>query len=282
MPRHESQEVRLTARGRPSSGASWTHASSRSAAPAPVRSEAAPAGASPSGHSGVQLGPFVITALAVAALFAAPAAGQTPPAVTPSAQPPLNEEFVALQADRVVNDEKAGSITAEGAVEARYKGRTLRAGRLVYDFNTRRIRASGGVQITDPDGLVRSAEEMELDEEFNEGVATNLNGTTSDYVGMVGADFGPNFGARVRFRLDDENYSLTRLDASVRATVGALSGNVRYFNIDETLRPGDPSEEIRGDATLRLNKNWSVGVGLQRDLDSDISLSQNLRLLYED
>jgi LPS-assembly protein len=86
----------------------------------------------------------------------------------------------------------------------------------------------------------------------------------------------------VRFRLDDENYSLTRLDASVRATVGALSGHVRYFNIDETLRPGDPSEEVRGDVTWKVTDNWSVGVGLQRDLDSDISLSQNLRLLYQD
>lgn len=723
MPREDAQEIRLSARGRPSSASGW---------PAST--------ASP-----LSSGPIVITALAVAALLTTPAAGQTPPSTAPLAQPPGGEEYVALQADRVINDEKTGVITAEGAVEARYKGRTLRAGKLVYDFQTRRIRASGGVQITDPDGLVRSADEMDLDEEFNEGVAanfgavfpgggvaaatgairredgrnelrdaiytacpicktgegpgptwtlsarravqdpnskmieyrdavlqfgnvpvvylpyfahpdpsagprsgfltpdlgrnrrlgffyeqpyywrigpdqdmtliprvhsqinpllgfeyrkrfwsgevefdgsitserdfdgagqrfgddswrghlfgegafrvndfwtwgfglerasddlylrrydlpgagdargpfvgdtlrlisqayaigqsgstyanfsvisyqglretdstanlpvvlpfaevehvmrdplldgqlklqasaaslvrtdgggidsarasagfdwrrddivgpglvvgsyaqaradayrisdvvpgqttaleravglagvelrypmvrrdvgltaivepivsasfassggndpliinedsqafelddsnlfrpnvapnydlwepgpavsaglrgtlrtddggqltaaigrrwrseaeprfgvaTNLNGTASDYVGVVGADFGSNFGARVRFRLDDENYSLTRLDASVRATVGALSGQVRYFNIDETLRPGDPSEEVRADVSWRVTDRWSVGMGLQRDLDSDISLSQNLRLLYQD
>jgi LPS-assembly protein len=114
------------------------------------------------------------------------------------------------------------------------------------------------------------------------GVATNLNGTESDFVGAVSADLGPGFGAKVRFRLDDQNYSLTRIDASVRAAVGALSGSVRYFNIDDTLRPGDPSEEVRADASWQFNKNWSVGFGLQRDLDSDITLSQNVRLLYED
>jgi LPS-assembly protein len=114
------------------------------------------------------------------------------------------------------------------------------------------------------------------------GVSTNLDGTESDYVGVVSADLGPSFGARVRFRLDDESYDLTRIDAAVRAAVGAVSADVRYFDIDDALRPGAPSQEIRGNLAWKFDRNWTVGVGVQRDLDSDITLSQNVRLLYED
>lgn len=120
------------------------------------------------------LAPAMIGALAAATLLATPSMALAQPAAPPAADLPAADDVVALQADRVVNDDNTGILTAEGAVEARYQGRTLRAAKLTYDRNTRRIRASGGVQITDPDGMVRSAEEMDLDETLNEGVATRF------------------------------------------------------------------------------------------------------------
>lgn len=137
---------------------------------------------------------------------------------------------------------------------------------------------------TDDGGTVSASfgRRWRADNEPAFGVITNLSGTESDYVGMVSADLGASFGARVRFRLDDQNYSLTRLDASARGAIGPFSADVRYFNLDETLRPGDPSQEVRANAAYKFDRNWSVGVGLQRDLDSDITLSQNLRLSYQD
>jgi LPS-assembly protein len=90
--------------------------------------------------------------------------------------PPAAEQpaFVVLEADSLTNDETSETITAEGSVEARYQGRILRADRLIYDLKSRRIRAQGKVEIIDPDGAVRYAEEMEVDEDLNTGVAAGF------------------------------------------------------------------------------------------------------------
>jgi LPS-assembly protein len=97
-------------------------------------------------------------------------------AFSQEATPPVFDQptYVVLEADSLINDEQGQTITAEGAVEARYQGRVLRADRLVYDLKTRRISAQGGVEIVDPDGQVRQAEEMEVDEDLNTGLATGF------------------------------------------------------------------------------------------------------------
>ncbi len=82
---------------------------------------------------------------------------------------------VLLEADELVNDEAAGTITATGNVEARYEGRTLRADRVVYDLKKRTVRAQGRVEILDADGTVRFAEDVEVDEALNAGVATQFS-----------------------------------------------------------------------------------------------------------
>ncbi|TPW02099.1 MAG: hypothetical protein FD124_3513 [Alphaproteobacteria bacterium] len=96
------------------------------------------------------------------------AAAQERPAVS-SDQP-----VVVLEADTLVKDDATQTITAEGNVEARYQGRTLRTKRLIYNLVDNTIRAQGGVEIIDPDGTVRYADEVEVDERLDTGVATGF------------------------------------------------------------------------------------------------------------
>jgi LPS-assembly protein len=111
---------------------------------------------------------------------------------------------------------------------------------------------------------------------------TNLDDETSDWVTTASVDLGSHLQGDVRARISDKNLALVRLDASVRASVWRISTDARYFEVDKSLRPNDPSREIRGGVGVRLTDRWSVSYSLQRDLDSDITLSQNMHLVYRD
>src|SRR5688572_25645058 len=96
--------------------------------------------------------PFGWAALAAAvAVTVAPAAiaQEQVTAPSPTAQ---QTDRVLLEADQLIDDQQARAITAEGDVQIRYQGRTMRADRLVYDLNTGSIRAIGNVQIVLEDG----------------------------------------------------------------------------------------------------------------------------------
>ncbi len=83
-------------------------------------------------------------------------------------------DLVLLEADTLIDDPEAGVIIAEGDVQARYQGRTLRADRLEYRLETGSIRATGGVELIEADGSVQYAEDMQVDEGLSLGVATEL------------------------------------------------------------------------------------------------------------
>lgn len=111
---------------------------------------------------------------------------------------------------------------------------------------------------------------------------TNLNDTSSDWVTAASADFGSHFAGNVRARFSDKDLALVRLDAAIRASVWRITTDARYFEVDKSLRPNDPSREIRGGVGVKVTDHWSASYSLQRDLDSDITLSQNLHVIYRD
>lgn len=84
-------------------------------------------------------------------------------------------ESVVVEADDIVNDDVNQEIIATGNVIVEYAGRTLRADRLVYRLETRRIYAQGNVQIFDPDGTQRFADEIDVDENLLDGFASNFS-----------------------------------------------------------------------------------------------------------
>src|SRR5262245_35221133 len=103
--------------------------------------------------------PFGWAALAAAlAVTASPAAlAQTQTASTVPTSAEQAGEQVLLEADQVTDDEAARTITAEGNVQVRYQGRTMRADRLVYNLDSGVIQAIGNVQIVLEDGTVTYA-----------------------------------------------------------------------------------------------------------------------------
>jgi len=115
-----------------------------------------------------------------AALAAALAVSVSPAALAQTAQPagpaaPAEQaETVLLEADEVINDETARTVTAQGDVQVRYQGRTMRADRLVYNLDSGEIRAIGNVQVVMEDGTTTYADEVVADEEMNVGAAREL------------------------------------------------------------------------------------------------------------
>ncbi len=113
-------------------------------------------------------------ASAVVALSAgATAAAQTPAPPAPAAA--ANSEDIYLRADTVTEDRANLIMTAEGNVEVRVGERTLKTDRLIYDENKRTMRAQGRVEITNIDGSVQFADEIEVDDEFRNGFATRFS-----------------------------------------------------------------------------------------------------------
>jgi lipopolysaccharide assembly outer membrane protein LptD (OstA) len=71
-------------------------------------------------------------ALLAHAAHAQPAAAPGAAAAQAPSADGLAQDELYMEADRLTRDDKQGVTTAEGAVEIRYQGRTLRADRVVY------------------------------------------------------------------------------------------------------------------------------------------------------
>ncbi|CAN7351397.1 LPS assembly protein LptD [Phenylobacterium sp. LjRoot219] len=106
----------------------------------------------------------------------------------PSAEAPspdgLADDELYLEADRLTRDDKNGRTTAEGSVEIRYQGRTLRADRVVYDEGVEGkpgvIRAFGHVQLINADGTIEFADQLALDDKMSAGVAEGFSARLPD------------------------------------------------------------------------------------------------------
>ena len=120
----------------------------------------------------------------------------------------------------------------------------------------------------------------EADPDF--AVRTNLSGRASDWVGAFQTDLGHNFASTVRFQLDDQTLDVQRLDATVQGAIGRFSASANYYRLNDVLAPGNPSSEISANLGMEIKRGWRMELGLTRDLDSDINLSQDLRAIYED
>lgn len=118
--------------------------------------------------------PFGLAALATALAMSVStvAIAQTPAAVEPVST--AEDANVLLEADEVISDETARTITAQGDVQVRYGERTMRADQLTYNLDTGVIRATGNVQIVLEDGSTTYADAVEADEAMNVGAANEL------------------------------------------------------------------------------------------------------------
>ena len=137
------------------------------------------------GRAGLLAGGALIALAAVAPAMAQTAAPAAPVAM--AEDDGLGARGFYLESDLLIQDDRAQVITAKGDVEVRYRGRTVRAGELVYDIKSGVITARQNVVIIDPSGGVSFADVMILDEELRAGVAEGFSARLANNVKIAAA-----------------------------------------------------------------------------------------------
>ena len=85
-----------------------------------------------------------------------------------------------LEADTLVYDNDANTVTAVGGVQIEYGGNHLVAQRVVYNRKTGRVVASGNVQLVDGDGTKVYSDEIDITDDFANGFVNALRVETTD------------------------------------------------------------------------------------------------------
>lgn len=123
-------------------------------------------------------------ALAQEAAEEGPIVQAQPPAAAPTGG---QDQGYYLEADTVIQDERADTVIAEGDVQIRHQGRTLRAQKVIYDRRSGVVTAVGDVIIIEADGTVAYADEVVLDEALQAGVAKGFAARLPDDI-KIAAD----------------------------------------------------------------------------------------------
>jgi LPS-assembly protein len=113
-------------------------------------------------------GAFVPLAYAALSGASANAAGNGIPSGSNQEAP------VDLEADHLVHDEATQTVTAKGNVELVQNGRILKADEVSYNLQTDRVRASGNVVLSEPDGTTYFVDFVELTDDMKNGFVKGL------------------------------------------------------------------------------------------------------------
>ena len=85
-----------------------------------------------------------------------------------------------LEADTLIYDNNDDTVTASGGVKIDYGGNKLVANQVTYDRRSRRLIASGDVQIVDPEGTTVYSETIDITDDFGDGFVNTLRVETVD------------------------------------------------------------------------------------------------------
>ena len=131
----------------------------------------------------------LLAGAAWAILCAGGAHAQAPAASAPAAPSAdgLQKGEMYMEADEVIRDDDAGRTTANGNIEVRYEGRTLRADKLIYDDKTGVIHAYGHIVTINTDGSSEFSDEIVLDENMAAGVALGFSARLQENVKIAAA-----------------------------------------------------------------------------------------------
>ena len=92
-----------------------------------------------------------------------------------------------LEADLLTENQDDHHVTASGGVEARYRGRVLRADTVEYDTKTEILKAHGHVQVLEADGTAQFADDLTIDKGLSEGFAGGFATRLRDNVQIAAA-----------------------------------------------------------------------------------------------
>lgn len=97
---------------------------------------------------------------------------------------------------------------------------------------------------------------------------TGLGDEQSDYVGSLNIKYRNIIGVDNRFRIDDDDGSLERIESMAFLNLWRLRGNVNYVRLNEEDASIDVGEreELNARAILKLSDHWSAGLAWREDL----------------
>ncbi len=143
----------------------------------------------------VALGPLLALVLglgiagAIGLVTATPAAAQS---FTYNPQPPhpkpprvANDGQMLVQAVEVDYDYNNSRVSAVGNVQLYYNGTSVEADRVIYDQKTKRLHAEGNIRMTDADGKITYANEIDLSDDYRDGFVDSLHVDTEDATRMA-------------------------------------------------------------------------------------------------
>jgi LPS-assembly protein len=92
-----------------------------------------------------------------------------------------------LEADSLLKNDATHHVTATGDVEARYKGRVIRADSLDYDTVGGVVTATGHVRIVQANGATQFADKITLDKDMGDGFAAGFSTRLGENVKLAAA-----------------------------------------------------------------------------------------------
>ncbi|MDP3460561.1 MAG: LPS assembly protein LptD, partial [Hyphomonas sp.] len=114
-------------------------------------------------------------------------------------------------------------------------------------------------------------------------VASNLDGTSSDWVASASLDLGRALQLSSRVRLDDEDFALNRLDLRASTSFNRFRAVGQYYKIDSRISPlGRPDEGVYVRGEVKLVGAYSMIFGQLRDIAKDLDARQEIGLAYSD
>ncbi|MEO5325522.1 LPS-assembly protein LptD [Mesorhizobium sp. CC13] len=128
-------------------------------------------------HRARLFGATALACLFASALPATPVFAQTVADLAPDV--PEGSKML-LEADTLVYDNDAQTVTAVGGVQIDYAGNRLVAQRVTYNRKTSRLIASGNVQIVNSDGTKIFSQEIDVTDDFADGFVNSLRLETVD------------------------------------------------------------------------------------------------------
>ena len=119
---------------------------------------------------------------------------------------------------------------------------------------------------------------------FSEG--SGLSKKKSDIVSSIELDVNKNLSIVTRLRYDDDKNKLRRLDSALNYRSKYINTNLRYYRLNTAVNPnfnnGAPNQEINGNATINISRNWSLGYSAARDIDLKVMRNQRFSLKFND
>ena len=120
-----------------------------------------------------------------------------------------------------------------------------------------------------------------LDDSFD-GIS-NLDGTSSDWIIAATANFGPQLKIDTRARLDEDGFSLNRIDTKITSNFKRFRGVAQYYKVDERIATTGRADEgiyVRGE--LRVTDQYSIIAGQLRDIEDNLNARQEYGIAFED